>query len=123
MQEAIKLKRSEVPESVKSSGYKGNKFLLVITSQVSVPSTANVWDSGSRDTYSGIELETGRLVVLGSQEAPWSNHRSDRTFTMIPGIVVIRHTVFQGKDLGITIYAHPDNVRKFIKGPAKPDFD
>jgi hypothetical protein len=121
MRDAIGLKSKEVPEFLKA-GYKGRKFRLHICETVEIPADANLWSGGSKDSYSAIELETGRAVILGSTGAPWARGRENKTIRLVPGIVVKMHSYFCGKDTGLTFYAHEDNVRKFLNGPAKGDF-
>jgi hypothetical protein len=121
MRDAIELKSKEVPEFLKA-GYKGRKFRLHICETVEIPADANLWSGGSKDSYSAIELETGRAVTLGSTGAPWAPGRENKTIRLVPGIVVKMHSYFCGKDTGLTFYAHEDNVRKFLNGPAKGDF-
>jgi hypothetical protein len=49
--------------------------------------------------------------------APWGD-RKDRKIDLKPGYLVICHTIFCGKDLGLTFFVHPDNAAKLLPAPA-----
>ena len=44
---------------------------------------------------------------------------SEATVDLTEDIVIICHSIFCGKDSGITIYSHPNNAPKWL--PEKPD--
>lgn len=117
MTKTVHLDPNQVPAALRGS-YSGRKFKAVVTESVYIPATAGLWDGGSRDTFHAAELETGRTVAFpGQNEAPWGN-RQAHTVTLVPGIVVIEHSVFCGKDSGLTFYVHPDNATKLLPAPA-----
>jgi hypothetical protein len=114
MFEAMKLKSKDVPNHLRG-GYSGRKFRLEAKTEVIIPSDANLWSGGSRDSYTAIRLSDGASIQIGSREAPWSPHRSEKVVTLVPDIAIVRHSFFCGKDMGLSYFVHPDNVVKFIK--------
>lgn len=110
----IKLKAGDIPRHLRRN-YVGRKFTIQAVSHVTIPSDANVWGGGSRSQYYAIRLSDGAEVVLGSLEAPWDPSRNDKTIAMTPGIAIVRHSIFQGHDMGLEFHVHPANLPKFIK--------
>lgn len=112
----IYLDRSQVPASLRGS-YSGNKFKAYVTEHMTVPATAGLWDGGSRDTYSAYRLADGAQVQFPGQHlSPWDN-RKDQQVTMQPGIAIIEHSVFCGKDMGLTFYLHPTDAAPMLPAP------
>jgi hypothetical protein len=114
MQKAIYLDAKMIPAHLRGS-YNGNKFKAYVCTEMTIPSDAGLWSGGSRDTYSAINFSTGEIVPFpGQQSAPWDSSRADRKVTLEPGFAVVEHTIFSGKDLGLTFYLHPDNATKLL---------
>lgn len=117
--QTIHLEPNMVPPALRGS-YSGKSFKARICEKVTIPSTAGLWEGGSRDTYRIIELETGRTVEpINHNAAPWNSARHDVEVTLKPGIAIVEHTIFCGKDLGLTFYIHPDNAAKLLPKPAE----
>jgi hypothetical protein len=114
MFDSIKLSGKEVPKYLRGS-YTGRKFHVEVVTEVTIPSDANVWGGGSRDSYTAIRLADGATVTLGSNEAPWSPQRQDKVIALQPDYAVVRHSIFCGKDTGLTFFVHPANAGKFLK--------
>jgi hypothetical protein len=83
--------------------YKGRKYRETV--QEHPMSLSSYWDGGSRDWYAIINLET-----LEVNHAPTSHPCFDRwgkaaqTEFMIPaGFVIVRRSVFCGKETGLTV--------------------
>lgn len=93
--------------------YTGRKFRLEIGPHVTLWNTA--WDGGSRSQYVAVDLVTG-AVSRPKAEVVRAFPKSSRTPSVdIPvDKIVIEHTIFCGKDVGITIYVGSANV---FKGP------
>ena len=106
-----------VPASLRGS-YSGKAFKARVCETVTIPSYAGNWSGGSRDTYKAIDFETGNDVAVSDNvSAPWDK-RSDRTVTLSPRFCVVEHTIFCGKDLGLTFYVHPETAVKLLPAPA-----
>ena len=115
---AIYLEPAMVPPALRGS-YSGKQFKAYICDSVTIPADAGLWSSGSRDHYSALDVNTGQNVALpGQNAAPWDNSRKDTRVALRPGLAVVRHTMFQGKDLGLSFYVHPDNAAKLLPAPA-----
>ena len=112
--QTIFLEPSQVPAHLKA-GYNGKTFRAVVTDSLTIPSQAGTWSGGSRETYSAIELATGKAVSASDNaSAPWSETRADKTVTLRSGFAVVKSIMFQGKDLGLTFYVHPDDAVKLL---------
>jgi hypothetical protein len=106
-----------VPASLRGS-YSGNKFKAIVCETVTIPADAGLWDGGSREHYSAIHFESGRLADLpGQTNAPWA-YRADQGFILNPGIAIIKHSMFCGKDMGLTFYIHPHNAATLLPAPS-----
>jgi hypothetical protein len=114
----IHLEANMVPPALRG-GYAGKKFKAVVTEQVTVPADAGIWSGGSRDYWKGVNLATGEVAGLPNQESsPWNANRYERVIALRPGFAVVRSTMFQGRDLGLTFYIHPDNAAAMFPAPA-----
>jgi len=87
--------------------YKGRKFKL----STEIPSQLNsYWNGGSIDSYVFYELNTEKILNVGSNH-PIFETRNPRDIKKIPiGIVIVKHSICCGKDAGITIYANNIDV-------------
>jgi len=110
----IHLEPNDVPAILKGA-YNGKKFQLVVCETVSIPADAGLWSGGSRNSYSAIDLNTGEVSPLSfSHTSPWNAERHNADVALSPGKAVIEHSMFQGKDMGLRFYIHPDNATKFL---------
>lgn len=86
-------------------GYTGRKVKI----ETAYPnmSLRSYWDGGSRDYYTAVRLADLRAVEIPAQspfDAPIKG--IDQT-TIPPGVVIVQHAIFCGKDMGITIHVLP----------------
>lgn len=108
------LNKNEIPDFMRR-GYSGNSFRARPVLTVTIPSDAGLWSEGSRDSYSAIELTTGKEIPLPNQSsAPWDSKRVERTIELRPGYAIIRASIFCGKDMGLIYYVHPDDIAKLL---------
>jgi hypothetical protein len=118
MTNAIYLDPNMVPAALRGA-YSGKKFKAVVCTQTTIPADAGLWSGGTRNTYQIIDLETGRaLQASDNMSAPWDQSRKDRMIAIWPGIAVVEHSQFCGKDMGLTFYVHPDNAAKLLPAPS-----
>lgn len=116
MRQEIALEPNQVPAHLRGS-YAGRKFSVVVTDSVTIPGQAGLWSGGSRDTYVLVNVETGEsMEASDNMSAPWDK-RSDRLVNLQPGFAVIEHSMFCGKDMGLTFYVHPQNAAKLLPAP------
>jgi hypothetical protein len=116
MTQSIYLEPDKVPQVIRGR-YAGRKFQAVIGETMHIPATAGMWEGGSRETYHGLRLADGADVSLSDGDAAWAGKQADRTMTLEPGIVVIRSSVFQGRDMGLTIFMHPATAAPLLPAP------
>lgn len=115
---AIYLEPNQVPAYLKGD-YSGKKFKAIVTENVSVPSDAGFWSGGSRETYSFVEIASGRSIPSpGQSNAPWGD-RQELSVTLPEGVALVCHSMFQGKDFGLTFYLRPENAQKLF--PARDE--
>jgi hypothetical protein len=114
---AIYLEPALVPASLRG-GYAGKMFKAVVCTEATIPIDAGLWSGGSREVYTAIEFATGRQASFpGQDEAPWGA-RQERTVKLEPGLAVVRHSMFCGKDMGLTFYLHPANAAQLLPAPS-----
>jgi hypothetical protein len=117
MSQVIHLEPSQVPTVLRGS-YAGYKYKVLVCESVTIPATAGLWDSGSRDSYQGVELATGKRYPLTMENtSPWNGVRRDIEVQLDNGKAIVEHSIHCGKDEGLTFYIHPSNAIGLI--PAK----
>lgn len=79
------------------------------------------WSGGSRDFCQAVELATGRLLPHADM-APW-DPLSTSTLTIPEGFAIIEHSIFQGHDVGVTLYVRPWQVLPPAALPKAPRSD
>jgi hypothetical protein len=114
----IYLESNQVPQYLRGE-YTGKQFKAIVTDSITVPHQAGVWDGGSRETYHFVELSTGCSVPSPYQRtAPWDTQRQEFHAPLPPGVAMVEHSIFCGKDMGLTFYVHPDSAAKLLPPPA-----
>lgn len=107
---------SEVKEMAHKAfpSYSGRKFKLDNSGRP-VNMTSH-WDGGSRDYFVVLQLGSGQ-----AKEIPQNGTMFDRVdvkdTVVPPGFVIIEHTIFCGKDLGITFHVDPETALAFLPEP------
>jgi len=105
---AIYLDPNMIPAQLRG-GYSGKKFKAVVCTEVTIRADAGLWSGGSRDTFRFVQLSTGDAIAASdNMSAPWDASRKDQHITLKPGFAVVEHSLFSGKDMGLTFYVHPD---------------
>jgi GNAT superfamily N-acetyltransferase len=74
---------------------------------------AGSWSGGSRDTYAIVRLADRAHVAIPAQSAFDAPIAGVTAAPIPPGCVVVKHTIFCGKDLGITVLVAPSDVNGF----------
>lgn len=100
-------------------GYRGRKLQVVPAESVDVTQDA-YWSGGTKSTYTWVRTSDLATLRTPSQhpafDAPVKNGQA---MPIRPGLVCVEHVIFCGKDLGLRIYAHPDEVAKMLPTPAE----
>jgi len=114
---AIYLDPAMVPSTLRGR-YSGKSFKAIVCTEMTIPADAGLWSGGSRDTFTVICAYTGKTVNMpGQYAAPWDSSRREQKIAMVSGAIVVEHSIFCGKDLGLTFYVHPDNAAKLLPAP------
>lgn len=92
--------------------YKGKKFAVKVA--IGTIDVRSYWDGGSRDYFVFLRLDTLEIWKMPGQSINDKKVNGAESVSLIPGMVCVEHTYFQGKDLGITIYIHSDNAPKLL---------
>jgi len=113
----IHLEPNQVPQQLRGD-YKGKKFKAVVTEAVTIPIDAGIWSGGSRDNFHAIDLRSGQTVNFPGQNlAPLDSGRAERTINIVPGFAIVRQSIFQGTESGVTFYVHPVNAAAMLPAP------
>ena len=72
---------------------------------------SSYWSGGSRDYFVVINLATMRQATI-PQNGSGFDGETFRVSELPEGFAVIKHTIFQGKDLGFTIILNPANFNQ-----------
>lgn len=94
--------------------YTGKKFKL----QVHDSGTMNLtsyWDGGSRDYFAVLRLEDMKCLPVPQNGTPFDPYGNGIEVPLPgPGFAVIEHSIFCGKDSGITIHVHSSNAAPLL---------
>ena len=85
--------------------YRGRTIKINYTESVNM---ASYWDGGSRDYFEIVRLSDCQCMSIPAQSAFDIRLEGVDNFTIPEGFVVVEHSIFCGKDLGLTIHARPD---------------
>lgn len=113
------LEKKDVPEVILNvyPEYRGTKFKVETCESVSLINA--YWDGGSRTTYQAVNLDTGGVFpAVGELRNPFRVPTAP-TVDLPPRTAIVAHSIFCGKDMGITIYARPEDI--VPKLPAAPE--
>ena len=113
----MKVKKADVRPILKATfpNYKGRTFEVKFVRSVTFHDTN--WGGGTRNYYVAIASD-GRTATPNIP-APWKNMVEGSTVELTPDILVVEHSIFCGKDLGITIYANPTHQPKWLTEGAR----
>jgi len=113
----IKTKRADVAPLVAATfpDYKGRKITVQPATSVMLHSLN--WDGGSRSQYRTCSTDG---APIGSADrynamAPWANPAEGQNIPVPQGAVVVRHSIFSGKDAGLTIYINPADMPAWLE--------
>lgn len=101
-----KIRKAQIKPLLKATfpEYRGRTFYATFTTHITIHDTN--WGGGTRSTWKAIRMDGGKVSALPSY-SPWNNPTEGAQIELEPGIVIIEHCIFCGKDLGIRFYAHP----------------
>jgi hypothetical protein len=122
MNKPIYLSPEMVPATLRNVfGYKGRKFRARITESVQ-PSSME-YSGGSRNRYAAVDLATGNVNVV-TNSRPWPlTHWTMGSVEIPVGFVVVMHTTYCGKDMGLTFYMRAENAANMLPAPVTLSHD
>lgn len=92
--------------------YRGRKVRINRTTTVN---TWSMWEDGSRDFFVAVRLQDCAVLELPTVSMRGETMDS-RTVEIPEGAVVVEHSIFCGKCVGITVHARPEVA---LEGSAK----
>lgn len=98
--------------------YRGRKWRLEAKEK---KSTNSYWDGGSRDTFVVVNLAS--LVANPIAGLNPLTHKPDAPVPITPGVCIVEHSIFCGKDTGITIHCHPNDFDSLLANCTVVDLD
>jgi hypothetical protein len=108
-QPAIRLMRAAFPS------YHGRQFKICVTDTVCVSS---YWDGGSKDSFVFVDLETAETSrQVPPQSAFDPVIPGAEAVTLPAGAGCVEHTIYRGKDLGLSLHLSPANATKMLPDP------
>lgn len=116
----IYLDRNQVPAQLRGE-YTGTKFEVIVRENVYIPVHAGLWDGGSREHYYALRISDGAgMPFPGQSAAPWDASRQGRDVILHPGMAIVCHRIFAGKDMGLRFYVHPVDAAPMLPAPDAP---
>ena len=94
--------------------YTGRKFTVKAAASVTLYDLN--WSGGTRNQYHAATT-AGKPIGNGqafNAAAPWKNNAEGETITIPPGAIVAEHSIFCGKDCGITFYINPADMPRLL---------
>ena len=96
--------------------YRGKSFR--VKAFVGPMNLTSNWGGGSRDYFALLSLATLRTMPVPENGNPFSNGgKTERVEQLPPNCAVVEHSLFCGKDLGITIFVGQENLAKLLPAP------
>ena len=93
--------------------YTGRKFRLTVAERPI--NCTSYWDGGSRDYFVFANLSTGEVSSQVPAQSAFDRSLSGCEAIHLPeGFVCLEHSIFCGRDTGITIHVHPNNMARLL---------
>jgi hypothetical protein len=95
--------------------YKGKKIKV----SMNPPTRLNsYWDGGSKNSFVFVNLDSLKSLDVHSNHPFFEQERPrDLPNGLPPRIVLVEHSIFCGKDMGITIYARAEDITASLPAP------
>lgn len=95
-------------------GYTGNTFKL---STAYPHNLRSYWDGGSRSYYAFYSLVNGKCSVVESNHPLFEAGKPYYLEKLPERVLLVEHSIFCGKDHGITIYANESDLAPMLPAP------
>ena len=100
--------------------YTGRKFKVTIVEKNHKFNLTSGWEDGSRDFYAVVRLSDMTSVEISQLSVVGNNfNRSGIDFLLPEGFAVVEHSIFLGKDAGITIFITEANAMALLPAPVE----
>jgi hypothetical protein len=119
------LRREQIPASMLRpfAGYTGQKFKVVACESVTISDTT--WSGGTRSTWTIVRMFDGATSPLDTSKCTpkpgdpfaWIPDADGRSFAIPEGFAVVEHSVFRGKDMGLTFHVRPEALAPLLPPP------
>jgi len=112
MNQTITITKKQAEQILKATypNYGGRKIKVEFSNKVYFYDTN--WGGGSRNTYVAVRSD-GKSAKL-NVPAPWVNIVEGTSVELPADVLIVEHSIFCGKDCGITIYANPVHLPKWL---------
>ena len=114
MNQPLHLRRDQVPPQLLGA-YIGHKIRVHTTETLTVPANNGHWDGGSRVDYEFVRMSDGAAI-----SAPTNSYfgpAKERRVLLGPQVCARRRSIFNGKDMGLDLFVHPDAVAPLLPAP------
>ena len=91
-------------------GWRGRKIHVRVSERPK--RLTSMWDGGSKDSWVGVQISTRQLISLPL--CGFMNIQPD--YIPTPGVCLVEHSIFCGKDAGCTLHLHPEDLGRFSQG-------
>lgn len=91
--------------------WKGRKLAVAAAETYQM---ADYWDGGSRSYVKAYDLASGKVVDPASMTHNPMNGSAHARVTIPDGVLLVEHSIFCGKDGGVTIYANLANMPRLL---------
>lgn len=114
----IHLEAKETPKHLRNAfDYSGHKFQIRVADSVEVGGVDAYWSGGTRSQFALIHLGTGKTMPHGQNVGNGLSPRNATVRLHGDNVAVVEHTIFCGKDLGLTFHIHPNNAAELLPAP------
>ena len=99
-------------------GYTGRKFRVRVSD---IPiDTRSYWGDGSRDYFVFVSLADSRASMPVPAQSAFDKRIPGAESVTIPeGFACVEHSIFCGKDMGLTIHINPANAANLLPAPSE----
>lgn len=114
--ETITLKTApEVLRAIRAADPSYRKHNARIHAAETVALSSTYWDGGSRDTWTAVDIATGRSKGAPQYDPPQFGGPAAAPVVAIPeGVAIVRTGIFCGKTSTASVYVHPSTMAKLL---------
>lgn len=115
-----RLQVNDLPPSLKTAARSLSKKRSAVVSSATSVALATGWDSGSRSSFSSVNLASGSIErLVGNSESAWfASKRTTPEHAIDPGFAVVDCGTFQGKTASPHFFLHPEDFARMFPAPA-----